>query len=114
MAPLITYYGDDFTGASAVMEVLSFAGIPTMLFMDVPNAGVLADYPDVQAIGVAGIARSKDPDWMQQNLPPVFAALDALGGSILHYKTCSTFDSAPLIGSIGKATELGRQVREQE
>ncbi|SMX27918.1 hypothetical protein TRP8649_02030 [Pelagimonas phthalicica] len=113
MAPLITYYGDDFTGASAVMEVLSFAGIPTMLFMDVPNAEVLADYPDVQAIGVAGIARSKDPDWMQQNLPPVFAALDALGAPILHYKTCSTFDSAPHIGSIGKATELGRQVREQ-
>lgn len=108
----ITYYGDDFTGASAVMEVLSFAGIPTMLFMDVPDESVLADYPDIQAFGVAGVARSRDPEWMQTNLPSMFSALHQFGAPILHYKTCSTFDSAPHIGSIGKATELGHSVRE--
>ena len=26
---LLTFYGDDFTGSSAVMEVLTFAGLPT-------------------------------------------------------------------------------------
>jgi len=64
-APLLTFYGDDFTGSSAVMEVLSFAGIPTMLFLDAPSAKVLKRFPDLQAIGVAGVARSKNPDWMR-------------------------------------------------
>ena len=30
MKPLLTFYGDDFTGSTAVMEVLSFAGVSTM------------------------------------------------------------------------------------
>ena len=58
-APLLTFYGDDFTGSSAVMEVLSFAGIETMLFLDVPDACTLEQYPNLKAIGVAGIARTK-------------------------------------------------------
>ncbi len=37
MKPLLTFYGDDFTGSTAVMEVLSFAGVPTMLFMEPPQ-----------------------------------------------------------------------------
>ncbi len=109
-APLLTFYGDDFTGSSAVMEVLSFAGIPTMLFMDVPDAEVLARYPGLQAIGVAGVARAKDPRWMQQHLPPVYEGLKKLGAPLNHYKVCSTFDSAPQIGSIGMAAELGAEV----
>jgi len=110
----ITYYGDDFTGASAVMEVLSFAGVPTMLFMNVPDEAMLKDFPDIQAFGVAGVARSKDPAWMQANLPSVFAGLHQFNAPILHYKTCSTFDSAPHIGSIGQASELGHAVRKSE
>lgn len=111
MTPLITYYGDDFTGASAVMEVLSFAGVATMLFMQTPDKRMLEAYPDVRAIGVAGIARSKDPTWMEENLPSVFESLDRFQAPIMHYKTCSTFDSAQHIGSIGKATELGSIIR---
>lgn len=110
MVPLLTFYGDDFTGSSAVMEVLSFAGVPTMLFMDAPTPDVLDRFPDLRAVGVAGIARSKSPDWMETNLPPIFEALKRLDGRIVHYKTCSTFDSAPHVGSIGKATELGHSV----
>ncbi len=90
----ITYYGDDFTGASAVMEVLSFAGVLTMFFMNVPDEAMLKDFPDIQAFGVAGVARSKDPAWMQANLLSVFAGLHQFNAPILHYKTCSTFDSA--------------------
>ena len=109
-APLLTFYGDDFTGSSAVMEVLSFAGISTMLFMDVPDAEVLSRFPGLQAIGVAGVARAKDPHWMQQCLPPVYQGLKRLGAPLNHYKVCSTFDSAPQIGSIGVAAELGAGV----
>lgn len=109
-APLLTFYGDDFTGSSAVMEVLSFAGIPTMLFLEVPDAEVLNRYPDLKAIGVAGVARAKDPDWMREHLPPVYEGLKRLGAPLTHYKVCSTFDSSPEIGSIGVAAELGAQV----
>ncbi len=45
---------------------------------------------------------------MQATLPDIFAALQQSGAAFVHYKTCSTFDSAPHIGSIGKAIELGR------
>jgi uncharacterized protein YgbK (DUF1537 family) len=36
--PLVAFYGDDFTGSSASMEVLAFAGLPTVLFLDLPGA----------------------------------------------------------------------------
>ena len=110
MKPLLSFYGDDFTGSSAVMEVLSFAGLRTMMFLEPPDAAILSRYPDLQAVGVAGIARSKTPDWMRAALPPVFEALKALGATIAHYKVCSTFDSSPEYGSIGAATEIGRAV----
>jgi uncharacterized protein YgbK (DUF1537 family) len=45
---------------------------------------------------------------MERELPGAFAALRALGAPICHYKTCSTFDSAPHVGSIGRAIEIGQ------
>lgn len=107
VAPLLTFYGDDFTGSSAVMEVLAFAGISTVMFLDVPRPETLERLGVRQAIGIAGISRSKDPAWMDAELPRYFRALQALGAPLLHYKTCSTFDSAPELGSIGRAIELG-------
>lgn len=105
--PLVAYYGDDFTGSTDVMEVLTFAGLPTVLFLDVPTADDLARFPGRRGIGVAGTARSRSPEWMRAHLPPVLAALDALGAPVLHYKICSTFDSSPTTGSIGCALEIG-------
>ncbi len=107
MPPILTFYGDDFTGSSAVMEILAFAGIPTVMFLDVPSPALLATLGHIRAFGIAGVARSKDPEWMSRELPRYFAALKDLGAPLLHYKTCSTFDSAPELGSIGRATEIG-------
>ncbi|MCF3936520.1 four-carbon acid sugar kinase family protein [Acuticoccus sp. M5D2P5] len=104
--PLVAWYGDDFTGASAVMEVLTFAGFPSVLFFETPSAERLARFGDLRGIGIAGEARSKSPAWMAANLPPVYEALRATGAPLLHYKVCSTFDSAPHVGSIGKAADL--------
>ena len=35
--PVLAFYGDDFTGSGAVMEVLTFAGLPTVLFLEPPT-----------------------------------------------------------------------------
>jgi 3-oxoisoapionate kinase len=104
--PLVAWYGDDFTGSSAVMEVLAFAGYPAVLFLDVPTPGQLARFPAVRGVGIAGDARSRGPDWMDANLPRVFDALRRLGAPVVHYKICSTLDSAPHVGSIGRAADL--------
>ncbi len=71
MTPWLTFYGDDFTGSTAVMEILNRAGIPTMLFMATPDVRILDEYPYLQAIGVAGVARSKSPEWMKAHLPNI-------------------------------------------
>lgn len=44
---------------------------------------------------------------MDENLPSALAWLASLGARFCHYKVCSTFDSAPHRGSIGRAMELG-------
>lgn len=104
---LVAWYGDDFTGAAAVMEVLTFAGLPSMLFLEPPTDRQLARYPDLKGIGVASTARAQSPEWMDAELPAVFAKLKALQPEIMHYKVCSTLDSSPQVGSIGRAIEIG-------
>jgi len=104
--PLVAWYGDDFTGSAAVMEVLTFSGYPSVLFFDIPTQEQLTRFMGCRGIGVAGISRSKSPDWMDKHLPPVFRFLDSVGAPIRHYKTCSTLDSSPMTGSIGKAIDL--------
>jgi uncharacterized protein YgbK (DUF1537 family) len=104
--PLVAFYGDDYTGSSAAMEALTFAGLPTILFLEPPTPERLAAAGQFRGIGIAGVARSKDPAWMGRHLPPVFDILASIGAPISHYKVCSTFDSAPHIGSIGRAIDL--------
>jgi uncharacterized protein YgbK (DUF1537 family) len=104
----LTFYGDDFTGSTDALEALTLGGVPSALFLEAPTAAQLAaDFPHVRAVGVAGVARAMTPEQMEAALPPIFAALRELGAPICHYKVCSTFDSSPRIGSIGRALELG-------
>jgi 3-oxoisoapionate kinase len=107
---LLAFYGDDFTGSSAVMEVLAFAGLSTVLFTDVPTREELARFAHCRAIGIAGIARSRSPAWMDQELPRIFEGLAGLEVQLSHYKVCSTFDSAPHVGSIGRAIDLAAPI----
>lgn len=108
--PLVAFYGDDFTGSSAVMEVMSFAGLQSVMFLDIPDADTLARFPKARCIGIAGVARSQSPEWMERELPPAFEALERLGAPVTHYKICSTLDSSPQTGSIGKALDLGAPI----
>lgn len=105
--PLVAYYGDDLTGSTDVMEVMTFAGLPTVLFLDVPTTATLQKFAGYRCVGIAGLSRSRDPAWMDRNLPQAFAALAGLCAPILQYKVCSTFDSAPHVGSIGRAIDIG-------
>lgn len=111
--PILSYYGDDFTGSTDVMEALASNGIPTVLFMNIPDGRLLSRFSECQAIGVAGTSRSETPDWMDKNLVAVFAWLKSLNADICHYKVCSTFDSSPVIGNIGKAIEIGKSLFKQ-
>lgn len=107
---LVAWVGDDFTGSAASMEALEFAGVGAVLFLDIPTPDQLARFPDVRALGIATTARSHSPEWMEQNLPSVFEFLKSAGAQIIHYKVCSTLDSAPHHGSIGKALDIGSRI----
>ncbi|AWM27814.1 four-carbon acid sugar kinase family protein [Sinorhizobium fredii] len=108
--PLLSYYGDDLTGSTDVMEALASQGVETALFLKIPEARLLERFAHCRAFGLAGTSRSQTPDWMAQHLPAAFVWLKSLGAEIAHYKVCSTFDSSPTVGNIGKAVEIGREV----
>ncbi|HXJ41574.1 MAG TPA: four-carbon acid sugar kinase family protein [Bryobacteraceae bacterium] len=110
MTPLFTWYGDDFTGSTDSLEVLASAGLDAVLFLDPPDAAQLARFRHCRAIGIAGESRSRDPQWMDDNLPGVFENLRQLGAPLCQYKVCSTFDSAPHVGNIGRALEIGQRI----
>ena len=107
---ILGYYGDDFTGSTDVMEALSYAGVETVLFIEPPQQEILARFPDAQAVGVAGVTRSRAADAMGVELESAFARFAELGCRLVHYKTCSTFDSAPEVGSIGRAIDIGQRI----
>lgn len=105
MTPLYAFIGDDFTGSTDVLEQLAEGGVPAVLFLRAPDDALRARFPDARAIGLASDARSRSPQWMDAHLPAAFAALG--DATLLHYKTCSTFDSSPDTGSIGRALDIG-------
>ena len=107
-APAIVYYGDDFTGATDTLGTAARAGLRTLLFLQVPTAQQLADAGPLDCVGIAGAARAMNPDEMRAALAPVRALFQQLGARVLHYKLCSTFDSAPAVGSIGTAVQALR------
>ncbi|KQU90689.1 four-carbon acid sugar kinase family protein [Ensifer sp. NM-2] len=108
--PLISYYGDDFTGSTDVMEALASNGVETVLFLKVPDADLLSRFDGARAFGLAGTSRSETPEWMDVHLREAFGWLKTLDAELCHYKVCSTFDSAPHVGNIGRAIEIGRTV----
>ncbi len=107
---LLTFYGDDFTGSTDALEQLTLAGIRTALFIQPPTPSQLKKFPDLQAIGVSGKTRSLAPKAMERELKPALLALKKLGTRHVHYKVCSTFDSSPMIGSIGRVMDVAEKI----
>jgi uncharacterized protein YgbK (DUF1537 family) len=110
MSLLFSYYGDDFTGSTDVLEALASNGVPTVLFPGIPEEDCMKEFTGYRAVGIAGASRSQSPEWMDRHLPQVFQSLHSLDAPIFQYKVCSTFDSSPRIGNIGVAMRIGREV----
>lgn len=110
MSLLLTFYGDDFTGSTDALEVLAAAGLRTVLFVQPPEPEDLEAFPDLAAVGLAGGTRALATDELEGVLRPALERLSALGAPLSHYKVCSTFDSSPVVGSIGRALEVGKDV----
>lgn len=108
--PRLAFYGDDFTGSTDAMECLAASGLRTLLFTDIPSPETLAACGALDAVGLAGNSRTFSPAEMDAAMPAVLRTLAGFGAPILHYKVCSTFDSAPGTGSIGRVMELARDV----
>lgn len=106
---LLAFYGDDFTGSTDAMEALAAGGYRTILFTEPPTKEMVDRFQGVKCIGFAGTGRAKVPEEMEAELMPVYNSLLELDAPIVHYKTCSTFDSSPDVGSIGHAIKVAQK-----
>jgi uncharacterized protein YgbK (DUF1537 family) len=104
---LLTYYSDDFTGATDALECLALAGLRTRLFLQPPTRADLAAVPRLDAIGVAGRTRSLPTAEVAAEARSALTRLRELNPRHVHYKVCSTFDSSPAVGSIGRVIDEG-------
>ena len=102
----VAYYGDDFTGATDTLATAARAGLRSLLFLGLPTDAQLQRAGPLDCLGIAGAARAMSPDEMRAELEPVGRLFARLGAPVMHYKTCSTFDSAPQVGSIGAAIRI--------
>lgn len=107
--PLV-FYGDDFTGSTDALEVLTAAGLKCALFLDPPTPELLAELGGFDAIGIAGDSRALSNAEMDVALPEIFEGIKRLSPALIHYKVCSTFDSADSVGCIGHVIELASRI----
>jgi len=105
---LLAFYGDDFTGSTDAMEALASSGCRTVLFLEPPTREMLERFHGIRAIGVAGTSRAKGPSELSEEVGGVMERLAGTEAPVVHYKTCSTFDSSPAYGSIGEAIKTSR------
>ena len=107
----VGYYGDDVTGSVDVLLQFARRGVRGCLFIGTPPRAALEEAFETSAvIGIAGIARSLAPDALDAEVRPALEALRDLQPSIVQYKACSTADSSPSIGSIGRVIEIAHDV----
>ena len=101
MAAEVVFIGDDFTGASDSLATYARTGWRSRLVLrpaEDPQAA------DLDAVGVPTDLRSLAPDAAKSEIARLWPAISAIHPSVIHYKVCSTFDSAPGVGSIGAVT----------
>lgn len=112
----IAYYADDFTGAVDSLLQFRRAGLSGTLSTGVdgvPEATGRGHVDDIETaaelpevIGIAGIARSLPTEQLAAEVGPALTRLAATGARVVQYKACSTVDSSPDRGSLGRVCEL--------
>lgn len=102
---IVGVYGDDVTGSVDALLQYRRAGLDGAL---VTSPDAVAEVSDRAVVIVAGTARSLPADAMAAAVRPAFGALRE--ARIVQYKACSTADSSPEIGSLGRVLELARDV----
>lgn len=98
----IVFVGDDFTGASDTLATLAERGATVRLFLDAPDE---TEAEGLDAVGIATDLRTRSPEEIAARLNSLAPAIGRLSPRFVHYKVCSTFDSAPHVGSIGAAVQ---------
>lgn len=104
----LRFHADDFTGASDVILQCRKNGM---------NAAIVDDLDNVQEgsfDGLASTVRSMSVGELNSYLPSVLDRYIEEEPSVFLYKVCSTFDSSPTIGSIGRAIEIIREKMTQD
>jgi uncharacterized protein YgbK (DUF1537 family) len=99
--PHFTFVADDLTGASDVLAQAHQYGLNAVL--------VMGDAPlpeDADVVGIAGPARSLGGAAFDDQVRADLQRIAAVDSDVLLYKVCSTFDSSPTMGSIGRGIEL--------
>jgi uncharacterized protein YgbK (DUF1537 family) len=95
------FVADDLTGASDVLAQAHRYGLEAALVI-----GAASLPADTDVVGIAGPARSLGGDAFDRLVRTDLARMAELELDVLLYKVCSTFDSSPVTGSIGRGIEL--------
>lgn len=107
----IAFYGDDVTGSVDVLLQFARFGLSGRLFIGTPDATTLAGAAtECDVVGIGGMARSLDTGELAAEVQPALRALAGIDPVIVQYKACSTADSSPTVGNLGRAIEIGRAV----
>src|SRR5688500_9899495 len=105
--PLVGFYGDDFTGSVDALLQYRRTGLDGVLLTDPEHVGRISDRA---VIGLAGISRSLPADELAAEVAPALTRLRELAPRVVQYKACSTVDSSPEVGSLGRVIEIARQL----
>ena len=106
----VAFYGDDFTGSTDSLYQLHRCGLPGVLFIGNPGPARLADHDGSAVVGIAGTGRALAPKPLEEEVGASLRLLATLAPTYTQYKICSTFDSSPRRGSIGRVLELSREL----
>jgi uncharacterized protein YgbK (DUF1537 family) len=98
----IGFLADDLTGAADVLAQAHAQGLDAVLSLDPMRP--LPQAADV--VGIAGPARSLEGDALEEAIRAGLAPFVDADLDVLLYKVCSTFDSSPTVGNIGRAVEI--------
>lgn len=101
------FYGDDFTGSVDALLQFRRAGLSGVL---VTGPEIHVPQGDYDVIGIAGVARSLPTQALADEVVPALRRLRDLRPAVVQYKVCSTADSSPEIGSIGRVIELAQDL----